>query len=877
MIELKSTLQADGKNVQARLMLADVFLAAGRGREAETEITHAEQSGATKELVGVRRARAYLMQGQYDRALKELPAQIIGDPQHVADSFEIRGDAQLGLGQTAEAAASYDEALKIRPDALHALYGKARVFARRSDVKNSMEMVDAGLRHSPQDATGLMLKGDLLLASGDGDGAIASYTAAVNAHGDNIPARLALASAQIEAKKFDAAEQNILSVKEVAPTLLSANYLDALLQFSRGKNQEAFASVQKVLSTLPDDPPSLILAGAIQYALGSQLQAELNTRKFLKIYPNNVSAIKLLASILLKSNQPAKAIDVLQPLLSRPDLKDPQVFALAGNAFMNAKRLDKGVEYLSKAAAISPSDSAIQTELGLGRLAIGDVDRAINSFESVVKADSKSSNADSLLVLSYLSKQDYQKAIDTALELVKKNPDNPDLYNLLGGAYLSKKDFGAARVNFDKALGLRPDLASAAMNLARIDLSENKSPAARKRLTDVLEHNPKNAEALLALANLEFAEGHPDAGAHWLDIASSKNPELLGPKLLRIRYFLQRGDAQRAVGLARDTEAANPNNPELLALLAESQAYSGDRNGAVATYGRLAGLEPQSPRVQLEIARLEALDGHTAAASSALAKALVIDPALADAQIALAQLDLQMGKYDDARQIASKLQTAQPRSAAAFVISGDAWIAQKKYDRAIKSFTDAFALEKNGLIGSKLHMALAAAGRKKEADDLMTTWLAQHKEDRVSRLYLAATAQASGDRNRAEQLYQDVLQRNPNDVVALNELALIYLPRKDPRALELAERAYKLQPQNESVVDTLAWVLIENGNPGRGQQLLEKIVTSSHGNAEARYHLAVALARTGNKQRARSELTLALASANKFPETEDAKKLLSEL
>ena len=876
-IELKTALQQDGRNVDAYLTLADVYLAIGKGRNAETELVQAEKVGAKSESTLGRRARAYLLQGQFDRVLKETVPDTVGDPQQVANILEVRGEAQHSLGKIAEAVSSYNSALMIRPNSISALYGKARIAAGQNDLKKSMELVEAGLAVSPQDAVGLLLKGDILLALSDVDGARKSYSDAIKFHSDNGAAHLALASALIVAKKYDAAEEQIALVKKVTPNLPSVNYLDAVLQFSRGKNQEAFDSIQKVLSALPDHPPSLILAGAIQYMLGSQLRAEIDTRKFLKRYPNNVFGRKLLAAILIKSNQPAKAFEALEPILARPDVNDPDVFALAGDALVENKQYLKAVEYLSKAAAINPTDSSIQTALGLGRLSIGDIDRAISTFESVVKIDTRNSSANTFLVLGYISKNEFQKAIDKTSEFIKADPNNAELYNLLGGVYLAKKDLDPARSSFEKALKLRPDLAPAAINLAKIDLFEKKPSDAKKRLTDVVDYDHKNVDALLALANIEFAEGHAEVGEHWLEVASRANPKLLGPIVLQIRYFLQRGEGQRAVKLARDAEADNPTNSELLALLAESQAASGDRNGAVSTYGRLAALNPQSPRIHLEIARLEIADGHTAAASSALVKALAIGPEFEEAQIALAQLDIRTGKYDEAREIASSLIKKQPRSATGFLLTGDAWMSQKKYDRATKAYEDAFAQEKSGAAASKLYLAMTQAGKAKDAEAMIAGWLTQHRMDKVARLYLAAAAQLAGNGKRAENFYQDVLKIDSNDVVALNELALIYSARKDFRAVELAERAYKLNPSSDSIGDTYAWILVESGNVARGREILEKIVATAPEYSEARYHLAVALFRSGNKARARSELTQALASINNFPQSDEAKKLLSEL
>lgn len=876
-IELKNVLQKDGKNVEARLALADVFLAAGRGPEAEAETTRAEQFGATRDSTQVRRGRAYLLQSQYGRVLKEIPANIAGDPDYMADLFQIRGDAQSAMGQTREASDSYNAALKVRPNSIGALFGKARIFATQGDLKGSMDMVDAALALSPKNALGLMLKGDLLLVTSDMEAALKSYGDAVSFHPNDQAARLALASAQITAKKFDLAQKNLDIVTKALPNYPSANYLNALLQFTLGNNKGAFDAIQKVLAAIPDHPPSLILAGAIQYALGSQVQAELNTRKFLSFYPNNIYGRKLLAAILLKANQPTKAVEALEPLLSRSDITDPQVFSLAGNALIEAKQFPKAVEYLTRSAEMKPADLAVKTALGYGQLATGDVDRAISSFQSIVKLDTNNINAETFLILSYISKQEYQQAIDAASAMTQKDPNNGAVHNLLGGAYLAKKDFKAARESFEKALKLQPGLASPAINLAKMDLSENKPDDAKKHLTDLLAHDPKNSDALLALANIEFFEGHPDAGSRWIDTASKENPQLLIPKILQIRYLLQRGEAQRAANLAREVDAANPRSPEVLTLLAQSQIAVGDRSGAVSTYGRLANLQPTDARIPLEVARIEASDGHTTAASAAIAKALLINPDFLDAQVARAQLDIRTAKFDEAREIAAKIQKKPGFAATGFIIAGDAWMAQKKYERAIKSFESGFAAEKSWVSITKMHQALAQGGRNKEADDLLQSWLTDHQDDRLTRLYAAAYYQSTGATQKAEQLYQDVVRLDPNNAIALNELALILHAKKDPRALDFAERAYKLAPTSDSVADTLGWILVDGGDQTRGRQLLEKVVSSSPGNSEARYHLAVALFRAGDKERARSELKQALSSSKTFPQIEDAKKLLGQL
>jgi Tfp pilus assembly protein PilF len=54
----------------------------------------------------------------------------------------------------------------------------------------------------------------------------------------------------------------------------------------------------------------------------------------------------------------------------------------------------------------------------------------------------------------------------------------------------------------------------------------------------------------------------------------------------------------------------------------------------------------------------------------------------------------------------------------------------------------------------------------------------------------------------------------------------LYQQVKDKRATEIAERAYKLKPDNPAVADTLGWILVEQGSATRAVQVLQKAVSS---------------------------------------------------
>jgi predicted Zn-dependent protease len=135
----------------------------------------------------------------------------------------------------------------------------------------------------------------------------------------------------------------------------------------------------------------------------------------------------------------------------------------------------------------------------------------------------------------------------------------------------------------------------------------------------------------------------------------------------------------------------------------------------------------------------------------------------------------------------------------------------------------------------------------------------------------------AGKYKGAIEHYERLRQKQAENIIVLNNLAWAYQQVGDKRALETAELAYKLKPDNAAVADTLGWMLVEQGDTKRGVELLEKAVAAAPKAPAIRYHLAQAWVKAGDKSKAKNELERLLLSDATFPERDAAMKLLNEL
>jgi putative PEP-CTERM system TPR-repeat lipoprotein len=264
-------------------------------------------------------------------------------------------------------------------------------------------------------------------------------------------------------------------------------------------------------------------------------------------------------------------------------------------------------------------------------------------------------------------------------------------------------------------------------------------------------------------------------------------------------------------------------------------------------------------------------------ARASLEQALQLHPGFHDAQAALARLALQQKRPDEALNIAQQMQQQHPALPTGYALAGDSLMFSQQYGVAAQRYEQAYRIAPSGALAIKLHAAYAAAGQSAVGEARLLQWLKQAPGDSVARLFLANTYAKAGKHKAAIAQYEQITRATPNNPMVLNNLAWQLFLDGDPRALSVAERAHKIAPGDAATLDTLGWLLVQKNQTARGLGLLKQAVAKAPQAADIRYHLAVALARNGQKAQAKQELAILLRSGKDFPERQEARALHDKL
>lgn len=172
----------------------------------------------------------------------------------------------------------------------------------------------------------------------------------------------------------------------------------------------------------------------------------------------------------------------------------------------------------------------------------------------------------------------------------------------------------------------------------------------------------------------------------------------------------------------------------------------------------------------------------------------------------------------------------------------------------------------------------ALRGQQAEAEKLWE--LAANREPRLvpPRLQLASLHQQRGEFEKAIDRYRQVARIDPQNVVALNNLAVILAERRHtPReALPFAERAFRISSAPDTA-DTVGWIHHLLGDDRSAAPLLERATAGAPDNAEILLHAAVVHMGLNDPVRAKAELDAAEKQDPRLADRAEAKALREKL
>lgn len=826
--------EGDTQQAEDYLKRADVYRDQGQYRAALIEMTNAINSASDDPRYAVAMAEIYTTLGAPKRASDLLEGYLPQAPQVVALAL---ADAYLQQGKFLSA----EEALAQ--------------FTPGSEEET--------WRHA-------MYRADAQRQRGRLEDSEASYRGLLQAHPDNLDLALRLAQTLLQQGRSEVADAQLRDLRKAYPEESEVYYLSALLALKEDERDQAERYLTQALAHTPQTDLMLPERAMILRTLSETLTAQGRTSEAL-IYnkilaeesPETIEAQQRLreATLAAESGNYEQAETLLTRLLSdNPDSQSATL--LLGMINLSQGNLSEAEALLSRSVDVETADTDVIRATVMAQAEVGNLEQALATLERSLEVRPDDPILLSIYGMLALNQPDAEEKGYLSLQkALARDPHRGGVRLALARYHLQKNEPEQAMAQLRTAFSFQPadwPVTNVYMDLlfARGDL-----PEIAQALEQLKQAAPKAKETALFDARYRFHNGTPQQGVQQLRALLRSEPDYTRGHAVLAQMYREAGDDAAALATVERLARLEPANLQVLragldiiasrpqlakphdwlqGLANHSPELKSSANVVRALLYRDAGehqravelirsLPPESGDEILEVKAQVFRDGARALvgderyteARSLLMEALERVPSNKALNMDLVQLEVAQGRHEQARILLSDLKTRHPDDPEVAVLSARATQVMEGPAAAYRELNRAWDEQPSSVIAVPL-LALARQEEPEAVPGILATWEQADPQNRGRMLYMADQYQRQGDEPAAISTYETLLTRNPNDAVALNNLAWLLKDRDLNRARELAARAVRLQPNAPAILDTYGWLLYLSGERNEALKQLER-------------------------------------------------------
>ncbi|MFT4615417.1 MAG: putative PEP-CTERM system TPR-repeat lipoprotein, partial [Bacteroidia bacterium] len=826
-IELRNAMQIDSNSAAARYMLGKIHFYTDDNIDAEKELIRAETYGWPADETRPMLAKVLLNQSKFTQVL-ELEVEDL-QPVPAGKLLAVQVLAALLTEEAEMGQALFDRAMEKAPEDFDVRLLGARMASLEVGVDEGLEQSAVLLKEDPQNPNVLRLRAQLLMRQERLEEARDAVGETIEYVSTDFTDRVVRATINVQLGQFDAVSEDLDNMVALDPDDPSANYIAGLMAFQEGRTRDTIAYLDDALPIESKFPIILFYLGLSHLLDGDPSLAQKYANAFVERVPNSIQGRKFLALMLLQNKRYDEVEALLQPVR---DFNPNDIGALnmVAHALLQMDRGDESLFLFRWLGRLLPDENIAELPFTQGLVTSSLDAHREAEIQAVLVAPEPFPRAEILEISRLLAAQDYEAAVVAADSLKWRETSGIAPYKVLADAHMLAGQEGKAREVLELALKRDPGNATVNLKLAHLASENKRLKAERAYYGAVLTKDPANLPVLLSLAILEGNEGDNYAMESTLREAADLNPQALEPRLGLARYYIDSGTPDRVIPLFSNLLKLQQRSPRVMASLAVAHMAQGNHDSAYQALSEMTlTIGGNSGQFHMLAMAASAL-GKDEEAAAALAKALELNPGNLTLLLASAREREMAGDIDGMAPYVEKLAELSPEAAevqrlravmAAYAsdVGGALALSQKAHQDSPSTAT---ALQ--------LAELQRQSGKPDRARQTLTGWLDNNPEDVPAMLSLSDQLYAGGDEAAAEQQYVKALTIDPDNVLALNNLAWMLREKKPARALKYIRRASELMPEEPMVLDSRAVIEHLNGKNVQAGLVIQQALDADPGN-----------------------------------------------
>jgi putative PEP-CTERM system TPR-repeat lipoprotein len=821
-IELKNAISVNTQEPKSRFMLGSLYAQRGSSAAAEKELKLALELGYEPNEVLPVLANVYSLQYKHAEIIKLVKESRNLAPEVSTSLLLYKALAHFQLDEPYKAKKAVADANEISSDSLYSKLGNAYVDFSNNQINISLQKINEILAEQPDFADAHLLKGQLTSVSDDKAGAVESFEKYKDLLPQTYQSRVLLANAYLKNQQYEESEKEVDLLLKVNSEQPFVNQLKAAVRFQAQDFGNAKLYSEKAIQNGSSNVPNRIIAGVSAHRLGSYEQAYGHLSSIKNKLPAQHPILKMLAILELKIGTSSESGLTLTTLdgLSEDDVI---LLSAASAQLMREGKTAQLEAILDQVDSIEFSDPLRIAQKGMLRLSLDDLD-GLADLEQAIAMDPDQNTANTALARAYIDNGLYNKALELSSTWIQQKPQEVYGYILAAVSYSKLKMLTKAEDMYNQALAIDANNIAANNYYADKAVVEGDKQGAVAYLSKIINANSGHIDSLRKYFILQRDIGNAEEGLEPIKTAFEQSPEKMQFRLLYAQALLTQGQYTQSISVLEQVSPSIVSPDRYWVVLGNAYFFNQQLEKAVVVAENWISVQPNNKDAYLRLIALHDILKNSTKALSASKLAQQRFTADEQFQMLVTYFNIVTGDINTAeRSYASLSDNAKNSDGGQGLLGqillekGDAISALPK----LKVFYQQKANQTNAALVAK---ALKELKQYSEA----IVFLQEHQlnvgKSVSSDVQIAELAIVSGDYPLAAKQYIAVLDIEPDNSRALNNLAYILIEQGNyQKALQYAEHAAEMSPEHPAVLDTYGTTLFKTGQFNKAVEVFEKV------------------------------------------------------
>jgi putative PEP-CTERM system TPR-repeat lipoprotein len=827
-IALKNAIQIDSRSAQARFELGQLYIQQKQFESAEKELNRALEYGFEPSKVLPLLTQAYQNTGAYS-AISKLEHEQQGlTSVERAEIGYFKVIALVRLNKIDDARLLIEDLAEIDTSSVFKGLTAAYMLVLDEKYETAATAVSELREQSPQNAEVLKLLAQLKLSLGQPSEAAEIFKDYVQFYPEDKQTTFVLAKLLVDVGDLEAADpyiDELLLLNDQNPLL---NQLKSATYAQKGDYANALKRAEIAIVGGIDAASLRLVAGYSAYQIQDYSSANRHLSYVARLLPDNHPGLKLLAASQLQLGLTSEVGNVLERLDQLTE-EDAPLFSKASYELLRDGFEKEAKVLIEKSTDISRTAEDL-TRLGLLQLSLNNLDGIVNLEEAVSKSPELVS-AQTTLAKAYIVTKQYDKALELASNWKSSSPDNAKPYLLAGDVYTRQQKFGQAKVEFEKALALDSNSPTPKLAMVNLAVAQKDMQQASLLLDQLLIEFPNNVPALATYYLVSKQGNKQSSGVEKIQSAFDREPSNITIRLLLARVHVVETNYQNAIELLTEVKDQKDLPKAYWKTLGQSFIKTNQLRPATLHYDAWLAKEPNDK--DAIIGKLLLLDSQNKfAEASQLTQGYLNNRDDVQMQLLNTHFLLMQADYPAAQKVYDALPDDVLGLPLAKGFLARFQLNNKQPELALENVLVAYNATPNNRNLILLVFTYETLKQPNKAMALLNQHIEKQPTDLAARMLLAER-QIGDDLSGAMESYELALQQNPNNYIASNNLAYLYLQKGDiDKAKGYGEKAVELKPNNAAALDTLAQIYIAEKDYKQALKLYDRAITDDMQNEE---------------------------------------------